>query len=62
MATKFVTSPPLLSSLPVDNPEDLHTLLSMARDKSVEGRTALVKALGDLFYDSHSELSAKNAT
>ena len=40
-----------------ENLDDLHTLLNMARDKSVEGRTALVKALGDLFYDSHSELS-----
>ena len=57
MASNLVTSSSLLSSLPVDNPEDLHTLLSLARDKSVEGRTALVKALGDLFYDSHSELS-----
>ncbi|CAN0504912.1 unnamed protein product, partial [Laminaria digitata] len=35
----------------------LHALLSLARDKSVEGRTALVKALGDLFHDSHAELS-----
>ncbi len=42
---------------PTENLDDLHTLLNMARDKSVEGRTALVKALGDLFYDSHSELS-----
>ena len=57
MASNLVTSSSLLSNLPVDNPEDLHTLLSLARDKSVEGRTALVKALGDLFYDSHSELS-----
>lgn len=57
MATNLVPDTPLLASLPIDNPEDLHTLLSLARDKSVEGRTALVKALGDLFYDSHSELS-----
>jgi len=57
MATKLKPDEPLLAGLPIDNPEDLHTLLSLARDKSVEGRTALVKALGDLFYDSHSELS-----
>jgi uncharacterized protein (DUF2336 family) len=57
MATKLNPNEPLLAGLPIDNPEDLHTLLSLARDKSVEGRTALVKALGDLFYDSHSELS-----
>ena len=57
MATKLIPSEPLLAGLPIDSPEDLHTLLSLARDKSVEGRTALVKALGDLFYDSHSELS-----
>ena len=37
---------------------ELQDLLSLARDKSVAGRTALVKALGDLFYDSHSELSS----
>lgn len=36
---------------------ELQDLLNLARDKSVAGRTALVKALGDLFYDSHSELS-----
>ncbi|MEX2455178.1 MAG: DUF2336 domain-containing protein [Rhodospirillaceae bacterium] len=36
---------------------DIGDLLDLARDKSVEGRTALVKALGDLFYDSHAELS-----
>lgn len=59
MATNIAPKAPLLSNLPVDNPEDLHTLLSLARDKSVEGRTALVKALGDLFYDSHSELSGE---
>lgn len=57
MATELDSNSPLLAGLPLDNPEDLHTLLSLARDKSVEGRTALVKALGDLFYDSHSELS-----
>lgn len=58
MATELDPNSPILAGLPLDNPEDLHTLLSLARDKSVEGRTALVKALGDLFYDSHSELSA----
>jgi uncharacterized protein (DUF2336 family) len=58
MATELKPDSPLLAGLPIDNPEDLHTLLSLARDKSVEGRTALVKALGDLFYDSHTELSA----
>lgn len=36
---------------------ELQELLNLARNKSVEGRTTLVKALGDLFYDSHSELS-----
>jgi uncharacterized protein (DUF2336 family) len=59
MASNLATSSSLLASLPVENPEDLHALLSLARDKSVEGRTALVKALGDLFYDSHSELSGE---
>lgn len=59
MATNLAPNTSMLTNLPVDNPEDLHTLLSLARDKSVEGRTALVKALGDLFYDSHAELSGE---
>jgi uncharacterized protein (DUF2336 family) len=59
MATNLAPNTSMLTNLPVDNPEDLHALLSMARDKSVEGRTALVKALGDLFYDSHAELSGE---
>ena len=54
MATKLDHQPPTLAGLPVDTPEDLKTLLGLARDKSVEGRSALVKALGDLFYDSHA--------
>lgn len=57
MATKLDHQPPTLAGLPVDTPEDLQALLGLARDKSVEGRTALVKALGDLFYDSHAVLS-----
>ena len=59
MATNLAPNTSMLTNLPVDNPEDLHALLSMARDKSVEGRTALVKALGDLFYDSYAELSGE---
>ena len=57
MATKLETSIALGEDFPLENLDDLQSLLELARDKSVEGRTALVKALGDLFYDSHSELS-----
>jgi uncharacterized protein (DUF2336 family) len=42
---------------PSDASAEFQELVSLARDKSVAGRSALVKALGDLFYDSHSELS-----
>lgn len=51
--------PPALASLdlPLDGSADVAELLDLARDKSVEGRSALIKALGDLFHDSHAELS-----
>ncbi len=57
MATNAGASAPDLTALALGANADLGELLSLARDKSVEGRAALVKALGDLFYDSHSELS-----
>ena len=53
---------PDLSALALGGNIDLAELLTLARDKSVEGRAALVKALGDLFYDSHSELSLDERT
>ncbi len=40
-----------------DASAEFQELVALARDKSTAGRSALVKALGDLFYDSHSELT-----
>jgi uncharacterized protein (DUF2336 family) len=38
---------------------DLDSLLELARDKSVEGRTRLVKIVGDLFFETASVLSGR---
>lgn len=57
MSGNAESKPTLSSTAGADTSAELQELLGLARDKSVEGRTALVKALGDLFYDSHSELS-----
>ena len=57
MSTNPESKPASLEDLNLGNAAELSDLLSLARDKSIESRTSLVKALGDLFYESHAELS-----